>query len=64
MSTTPLEHESGTVECLEIRRSMRHGAMHPILCRADDGALYVVKPWASGGNWPLLMEWIGARLGR
>lgn len=64
MSTTPLEQESGTVECLEILRSMRHGAMHPILCRADDGALYVVKPWAAGGNWALLMEWIGARLGR
>lgn len=64
MSTTPREQESGTVECMEIRRSMRHGAMHPILCRADDGALYVVKPFSSGGNWALLMEWIGARLGR
>ena len=49
---------------MEIRRPMRHGAMQPVLCRADDEALYVVKPWSSGGNWALLMEWIGARLGR
>jgi hypothetical protein len=64
MNPPPPEVESGTVECMEIRRAMRHGAMQPILCRADDEALYVVKPFASGGNWPLLMEWIGARLGR
>lgn len=64
MATTPAEQESGTVECVEIRRAMRHGAMQPILCRADDDALYVVKPCASGGNWALAMEWLGARLGR
>lgn len=64
MPPSPHDHELGAVACLEIRRVMRHGAMQPILCRADDGALYVVKPFCSGGNWPLLMEWIGARLGR
>lgn len=64
MPTTAREQESGTVECLEIRRTMRHGAMQPVLSAADDEALYVVKPWASGGNWALVMEWIGARLGR
>lgn len=60
----PITQESGAVECVEILRTMRHGAMHPLLCRADDQALYVVKPTATGGNWALVMEWICARLGR
>jgi hypothetical protein len=64
MSSTAHEQEFGAVECLEILRVMRHGAMQPLLCRADDGVLYVVKPFSSGGSWALLMEWIGARMGR
>lgn len=52
------------MECLEIIRQIRHGAMHPLLCRADDGAYYVVKPFSSGSDWPLVLEWICARLGR
>lgn len=58
------EQESGSVECREILRCIRHGAREPLLCRADDGACYVVKPYSAGGNWSLLMEWVGARLGR
>lgn len=58
------EHEFGMIECVEILQTMRHGAMQPLLCRAEDNVRYVVKPFSSGGNWPLLMEWTGARLGR
>jgi hypothetical protein len=64
MNPPSTETESGTVECIEIIRAMRHGAMQPLLCRADDGAHYVVKPFSSSGDWPQVMEWICARLGR
>lgn len=60
----PPEQEFGRLECCEILQTMRHGAMQPLLCRTDDNVRYVVKPYSSGGNWPLLMEWVGARLGR
>jgi hypothetical protein len=58
------EQEFGTLDCCEILQAMRHGAMQPVLCRAEDELRYVVKPFCSGGNWPLAMEWAGARLGR
>jgi hypothetical protein len=38
--------------------------MDPLLCRADDGALYVLKPFSTNADWPLVLEWTCARLGR
>ena len=60
----PVSAEYGQVEAVEIRRQMRQGGQRPVLCRCDDGAEYVVKPFSSGGSWPLILEWICARLGR
>lgn len=38
--------------------------MKPLLCVGEDGAHYVLKPFSAGGSWPLILEWICARLGR
>ncbi len=56
--------EFGRVEAVESRRITQQGALRPILCRCNDGELYVVKPYSSGGCWPQVMEWVCARLGR
>jgi hypothetical protein len=60
----PLEQEFGTVSAVELKRLAKRGAMQPLLCRADDGEHYVLKPFSKGGTWPLTLEWICARLGR
>jgi hypothetical protein len=60
----PITQEFGTVECVQILRTVRHGGMQPLLCTADDNARYVVKPFSSGGAWPQVLEWVCARLGR
>jgi hypothetical protein len=61
---TPPEQEQGQVEAVEFKRLAKRGAMHPILCRADDGAHYFLKTFSTGRTWPLVLEWICARLGR
>ena len=49
---------------MEIRRLTKQGVMRPLWCRCDDGADYIVKSFSSGGAWPLILEWVAARLGR
>lgn len=61
---TPPEQEFGHVKALELKRLTNRGAMKPLLCRGDDGCHYILKPFSSGQTWPLVMEWICARLGR
>ncbi|MGH8017826.1 MAG: HipA family kinase [Opitutaceae bacterium] len=60
----PTEQEFGTVEAVELKRLTNRGAMKPLLCRANDGAHYILKPFSTGRSWPLVLEWICARLGR
>jgi hypothetical protein len=56
--------EFGSVDCCEIQQTIRHGAQKPIRCKAEDGHLYVVKPFSTAGAWPQVLEWMCARLGR
>lgn len=58
------EQEFGVIQALELKRLAKRGAMQPLLCRANDGAHYILKPFSSSGSWPLVLEWICARLGR
>lgn len=60
----PPDQEFGTVTAMELTRLARRGAMRPLLCRADDGAHYIFKPYSAGQSLPLAIEWISARLGR
>ncbi|EIP98090.1 hypothetical protein OpiT1DRAFT_02540 [Opitutaceae bacterium TAV1] len=60
----PPEQEFGQIEAVELKRMAKRGAMKPLLCRANDGAHYILKPFSSGGSWPLVLEWVCARLGR
>jgi hypothetical protein len=60
----PPEQEFGQIEALELKRMTNRGAMKPLLCRGNDGAHYVLKPFSAGGSWPLVLEWVCARLGR
>ncbi len=60
----PPEQEFGTVTAVELRRLAKRGAMQPLLCRANDGANYILKPHSDGRSAPLAFEWICARLGR
>ncbi len=60
----PPEQEFGRIEALELKRLAERGAMQPLLCRGSDGAHYILKPFIAGGSWPLVLEWICARLGR
>lgn len=60
----PIEQEFGTVAAMELKRRTDRGAMKPLLCRASDGAHYILKPFSANGSWPLVLEWICARLGR
>lgn len=62
--TPPTEQEYGTVAALELKRLAKRGAMKPLLCRANDGAHYIFKPYSAGQSLPLAVEWICARLGR
>src|SRR5690606_32122920 len=62
--TPPTEQEFGTVAALELKRLAKRGAMKPLLCRANDGAHYIFKPYSAGQSLPLAVEWICARLGR
>lgn len=58
------ENEHGIIAAVELRRQARRGSMQPLLCRANDGANYIVKPYSRGSTWPLVLEWVCARLGR
>ena len=60
----PTEQEFGAVEAVQLKRLTNRGMMKPLLCRANDGAHYILKPYSSGGSWPLVLEWMCARLGR
>jgi len=60
----PHEQEFGVIEAIELKRLAKRGAMQPLLCRANDGAHYILKPFSSGSTWPLVLEWVCARLGR
>lgn len=60
----PIEQEFGRVEARELKRLAHRGSMKPLLCRANDGAHYILKPFSSGSSWPLVLEWVCARLGR
>jgi len=63
MTPSP-EQEFGTTEAVELKRLTNRGAMKPLLCRANDGAHYIFKPFSSDQTWPLALEWMCARLGR
>lgn len=43
----PPEQEHGTVEAIELKRLAKRGSMQPLLCRANDGRHYVLKPFSS-----------------
>ena len=58
------ESEFGTIEAIELKRLTRRGAMQPLLCRGSDGAHYILKPFSWDRSWPLVVEWVCARLGR
>ncbi len=60
----PPEQEYGRLDAVELKRQTNRGAMKPLLCRGSDGAHYILKPFAVGQTWPLVLEWICARLGR
>jgi hypothetical protein len=56
--------EFGIVAARGIKRCTRQGTLRPLICTAEDGATYVVKPLTSSGCWAHCLEWICARLGR
>lgn len=58
------EQEFGTIEALELTRLAKRGGMQPLLCSGNDGAHYILKPFSSTASWPLVLEWVCARLGR
>ena len=58
------EQESGAIQAVELKRLAKRGSMQPLLCRGDDGAHYILKPFSGGKTWPLVLEWVCARLGR
>jgi len=49
---------------LQLKRLAKRGSLRPLLCVGDDGAHYILKPFTAGRSWPLVLEWICARLGR
>lgn len=60
----PIEQEFGRINALELSRLAKRGSMKPLLCRGNDGAHYIFKPFSKGSSWPLVLEWVCARLGR
>lgn len=48
---------------VEIIDKLMQGATEPLLCRAEDGKLYVVKG-KHAGNRALICEWLGGHLAR
>ncbi len=58
------EQESGRIEAVELKRLAKRGSMRPLLCRGNDGAHYILKPFSISQPWPLVLEWVCARLGR
>lgn len=49
-------------QIVEIQEILTQGTTEPVLCRAEDGDLYVVKDGLNAGRKALVAEWIAGRI--